>query len=287
MNKIIIALMSVIILGSFTSHAQLINVAATADSTVVVDKVYAGMLAATSYLCDKDTTKVSTAFRVGAAAHWDIGKKLTLKSFTASEHEFVSSSSFGMDALWMQYRPTNKWAVEVGRGPTLAAQQHRPHPVSQSGQFETWTQAQLSGIAYSVNLKYMPSADLLFGGGLSLSDNMPEYQVTANYKLWLVTGFHQSATNTSGIALTYNGTRFYNTSFVKSDAVGSFSSWQISAKRPFYLFTDFGYSTTSHSIVRWGSGAFASFTMGKVKSIFAIAYNHEVKGITGYLFVSL
>ncbi len=289
MKQRIIALACVIAMTllTVTTQAQLLNVARTADSSVVIDKLYAGMLANTSYLLDKDTTTVSTAFRVGVAAHWDIGKKLTIKSFTAGEHDFIAGSSFGLHALWMQYRPTAHWAIEAGRGPTVAAQQHRPHPVSQSGQFETWTEAQLPGIAYTVNLKYIPNANSLIAGGFSLRDNMPEYQITGTVKRISLTGYYQSVSNTACAAITYNGKRFYNTSFVKSDGIGTFSSLAINHDQTLYLFTDFGYNTKTNSIVRWGTGIFSSYKMGYMKAVFALSYNHEIKGITGYLFVSL
>ncbi len=286
-NKIAALMSAIIILGSLTTNAQLENVLASPDSTVVLDKVYAGILGATNYDCGNDTTTVYVGFRAGVAAHWDIGKKLTVKTFAAGEYDFVSATSFGLHAIWLQYRPGKKWAIETGKGPTLAAQQHRPHPASAGGQFETWTQAQLPGVAYTLNLKFIPSDKMLFGAGMSVRDNMPEYQVTGTYKRLALTGYYQAATNTACAAMTYDGKWLYSTSFVKTDAIGNFSSLTLSSKQQLYFYTVLGYDTKNKTMVMCANGFYKSFSTKYVKGSLALGYNTVNQQISAYTLISL
>lgn len=275
------------IVFTVTSYAQISGVAATSDSTVVIDKVYAGTLAGSAYLCGKDTSTAFASFRFGASALWHMGTKLTLKTFAVGEYEAVTGSSFGIHAMWLQYRPLKKIAIEAGKGSTLVAQQHRPFPVSQYGQFETWTQARLPGVGYTCNLKYIPNAKTLFGAGISVRDNMSEYQVTTTIRRIQLSGYYQTATNVTCGAITYSGKSLFNTAFVKTDAIGDFSSLLISRKRSVYLFTDFGYDRKTSTIVRWGSGFSKTFSMKYVKGILALAYTYENNGASLYTLISL
>lgn len=311
MKKRIIALACVIAVGSFIvptkTFAQLENIATSADSAITVEKVYAGILAGSSYNYEKDTFTRFVSFRVGVAGRWDISKKCTLKAFSAWDIEAVSKASTTFNAFWLQYRPTKTLLLEAGVGPTFTASQHRPSPVSRAGHFEPGTPARLPGVAPTINLRFNPSDRLMFGGGISLRNSMPEYQLSTAIGRFKATVYQQMYNSLTGFTISYADTagRFGNTfvyynhtdTTTESTAIPINVTKKVVANFVYYkikkinlmFYTDFGLLMTprNRKVVRWESGILRPFKMKYVGGLFGLGYAYEQKSINGYLFVTL
>lgn len=298
MNKYIIALVSVVTMIFLTvqTHAQLIDVARSDDSTILIEKVYAGILATTSYIPAKDTIIKSVSFRVGGAARYDISRSFTLKAFTAWDVDPLGKNTTGFNAFYLQYKPSKYWLIDAGYGPTLTAQQHRPHPVTNWGQFEPSTPARLPGIAPKLNIQVIPSAKLLFAGGISLREKKPEYQLTTTLGKLQVTGYYQTYDSLTGAALTYLGKHFSTTLVYKTithsrdttnNVIADLATYKISKKYSISVYSDFGYSFISHDIIRWEGGALKIFTSKCCKGLYGVGYDYTLQWFKTYFFLTL
>ncbi|MBP6910531.1 hypothetical protein KBC03_02935 [Patescibacteria group bacterium] len=273
------------------TNAQMLNVAATPDSSFVVDKVYAGALATSRYLHDSNESKQFDKFasvRVGASVVWKVSPKFALRSLVAAEYEVVGKTSLSFQAFWLQYQPHKKWLTEIGIGPTLTAGLHRPHPVTHWGQFEPFTKAQFPGVAPRAQIKYLPSGTTMIGAGVGIRQGMPEYQLAANIGSFQLSAFHQECTRTTGLGLGYAKGRWTSTSIWKSDdLIANISSFMLHRKQQLMLYTDFGYSLPKKDVIRFEAGLIKLVQAGYIKSIIGMGYSYEAKAIKAYLFVSL
>lgn len=284
-----------VLLTAIKGYAQIENVIAATDSSVILEKVYAGMLGATAYNPEKkDTLSKTLSFRVGVAAHYKINDRLLLRGFSVWDIDVLTNARLGINTLWFEYKPSKRWVIELGNAPTIVAQQHRPHPVTMFGHFETSTAARLPGSAPTVNVKFAPTEKLLLGGGISLRNSMPEYQLTSTVGRVQVTGYYQVFDTTIGASVTYTSDRLGNT-FVYKDqkAIADFIYYQISKRKSLTVYTDFGYETPTKTIVRLETGILKIFKGKYAQGLMGFGLSHDVKAskevnaLNGYLMVTL
>jgi hypothetical protein len=294
MKKILMVVVNLItmLVIKNTANAQLQNVAANSDSTIIVNSVYAGMLATTGYDTQEKKQSTNTSFRIGASLSWKINPKLYLRSWAIMDVATYPSSTnvYTLQAFWLQYKPTEKWQLEVGQLGTLAAQQHRPLPASNSGQFETWTQSKFPGLAPTINIKYLPGNGTMFAVGLSNRASQPEYQISMTKGQWQASGFYQDATKSFGAGFTYissNG-MYKNTGLWKQgNVLANITNIFLDRKKTVLFYNDLGYSLHTSHVIRWEPGILKVFSMKYVKGLIGIGYQHEVKNINAYLYITL
>lgn len=288
MKKYIISL-ACVIACSFTSlYAQLINIAQTEDSSFTIDKVYAGVLSGLAYQPETKQYAGFNYLRIGAAVNWKITSKMTYRAWAFGEYETIGQQSVGFQSSYVQYAPHSKWMIDAGFGPTLAALQHRPHPVTMFGQFEPSTKARFPGGGPVAQVRYFPTATSMIGGGVSLRQNMLEYQLSGTIGGLQVTAFHQTCTNTTGAGFTYTKGRFSTTNIWKSDdAVGNFNTFTLHKKQQLIIYSDYGYSLPGKCIVRMECGIIKLVETKYLKAVAGIGYAHETKSVKSYLLVSL
>ncbi len=254
----------------------------------MIDKVYAGVLSGALYQPETKQFNNFMYTRVGAAIHWKMSKKLTYYSWTFAEYETISQVSYGLATAYVQYVPHRKWIVNAGFSPTLTALQHRPHPASHFGQFEPSTKGRFPGAAPGVMVRYLPTENSMIGGGLSLRQNMPEYQLSGTVKNFRISGFYQVKTQTTGIGFDYKNERFSTTVLWKSnDAIANLNTFMIHRKQHLLLYSDFGYSLPNKCVVRLEGGILKLVQAKYLKALFGIGYAYETKSVKSYLLISL
>lgn len=289
MYKHIIALACVIALSSFTSHAQLENVAVSEDSSFSIDKVYAGVLSIVDYRYDSSMFEKFAPMRVGAAASWRMTKRLTLKSFVAWQYDPIGKSGTTFQTFWMQYKPHRKWLLETGVGPTLSASQHRPHPVTYWGQFEPSTKGRFPGVAPMASVKFLPNERNMIGIGVGIRESQLEYQATATIQKNLqITTFYQVYNKTTGVGLGYTAGPFSTTMIWKSnDVIANLNLLTIHKKQNILLYTDFGYALPTEKVVRFEAGVVKTAYAGLVKATVGLGWSYDTKSINSYLLIGL
>jgi hypothetical protein len=294
MKKMIMAVASLIAM-IFTAQAQLENVAVSKDSSLVVTSVYMGMLATTSYLTDRNKETVSNNFRAGGSVAWKASRTLQLKSWgifdvTVSHDTSTKLSSYSLHAFWLQWQPSAKWQFQAGKGATLSAQQYRPLPASNQGQFETWTQAQFPGLAPVINIKYMPRKSMMFAAGVSSNQNQPEYQVAATFGQFKLSGFYQDASKRLGGGVGYasKNSMFSTIALWKQkQLLANITIITLNKAKGIVFFNDFGYDPSNEKVQRWEIGILKSFNLKPCKGLFSVSWQQERKALNAYFYLTL
>jgi len=187
----------------------------------------------------------------------------------------------------MTLNPTKKLTFQVGSIPTLPTEQ-RPHAVSHGGQFETWTESQIPGIAPGVKLKYDFTSEFQLAGGVAVRGNMPEYSARLSYKGIKLYGWYSTADSTSGIAANLKFNRLESVLVYKpNQTVANKLVVTVSKKNNISFYSDMGYDFQKKDLVRGEWGLLKGFKGDWLKGLWGIGYRHEAKAIVPYLFVHL
>lgn len=281
MKKLIISIVAVMAI-TLSSFAQITNIYVDKDSTVRVDKLYAGVLAGGQFRTDTTSNDAFVSVRVGAMATWQPTKWFAVRS--AGAYQFDLSNSFTCQAFWFQFNASSKITISTGYMATLATEQ-RPHPVSGDGQFETFSEAQIPGGAYNIKV----SADLgKFGFGACVAyRNRLEYQAMFRYN-WMKISSWYGSDQKLGAALTLDFSRVYNvTSWRDDKVIANLLCVKLGKNKGYQLYSDNGYDLQANKLVRSETGFLKTFSSRHINGLFGLGYCNETKSINGYLFVHL
>lgn len=281
--------MIVIAVSSFTvTFAQITPTRISADSTVVIDKLYVGILGGPIYDLQSTQTTFNANMRGGVQATWKAASQFSISSFAVVEYNAAKKSWLVINSFYGIYTPSKKFTITMGVGPTLPAKFHRPHPVTDRGHFETFTTGQLPGGAEHINVTYSSSQKTSFSGGISLFQKQPMYATTIASGKWNGTAYYTSSNNKVGGALTYNGSRLQNTLVIKQDAmIANVFLYSFGKQKEFIFYADNGYDTNLKEMVRTEAGFLRTFTGGRWGGLFGLGYDNVHKTINTYLFVTL
>lgn len=251
-----------------------------AQDSAITTKLYAGILARSEYRNGNAT--VSANLHVGGLATWSISKKISYTGFAAVQ--LAKNGGFSVNVHFVEYRPNTKWAFVAGLMATLATEQ-RPHPVSEGGQFETWTQALIPGAALGVKAKRSFSENRVLGVGIATRNHIPEYHTSLTFNKVTIAGFYSTAVH--GGAVTYKAKKVYAIGVYKNAVLGNTTVLTIVPKLQIKSFWDIGYDHQEGSLKRLEFGIMKSFTVKQVGGLFSIAYDQQIRSVTGYLFLYL
>lgn len=281
--------MIVIAVSSFTvTVAQTTSPRISADSTVVVDRIYTGIIAGPIYNTQLQQTTTAANIRGGVQVTWKATSQISLRSFAVAEYDAPTKSWLTINSFYGIYTPSKKVTIVTGFGPTLPAKFHRPNPVTDRGHFETFTTKQLPGAAEHINIEYIASQNFTFAGGVSVFQHKPMYATTMVSGKWTGTAYYTSSNNKVGGALTYNGSRLQNTLVIKQDAmVANVLLYSFGKQKEFIFYADNGYDTNLKDMVRTEAGFLRTFTGGRWGGLFGLGYDNVHKTINTYLFVTL
>ncbi|MEI7477503.1 MAG: hypothetical protein WCJ81_03095 [bacterium] len=288
MKKTTIMILAIISSCSLTGNAQIENVATTSDSTFSIDKVYAGMLAGPSVSTTNGARTSFTTVRFGAAGTYHVSKTFSVKSWGMAEQNFETNVGTKLVAFYANWQPTAKWCVQAGEVSPLTAQQHRPSPISGSGQFETWTEGRFPGMGEGVNIMYTPAKDRMLGVSIYSRHSKPEYQATLTYKKIKLTGFYQEFNQKVGGGVTYDGKNVFTTLYWQQDnVIADIFVLQLSKAKKIKAFCDFGYDMQSKQHVRLEPGFLKGFDTKLVKGLISFTYDDIRQTVNGYIMITL
>lgn len=283
MKKLFVLVVMVSI--SICSFAQ-ITAIYSKDSSVVIDRIYAGSLSGTMFHTDSLYTSGFTGFRFGTMGTYRPASWISFSSWAMVQVD-GGSNPWSLQQYWMTLQPTSKITLQLGSMASIPTEM-RPHPVSSSGQFETWSQSQIPGGGLGIKAKYQFTKDFELASGVVLRGTMPEYSARLTYKNFQVSGWYSTCDSTSGIAASVTRGRVSSTLVYKPDqTIADMLVIKVSKKHDISIYSDMGYDFQKKDLVRGEWGLFKSFDSKWVDGLFGLGYRNEAKSIAAYLFVHL
>jgi hypothetical protein len=293
MRNTSILMLYISIIGSLTStvlDAQVDSSRVATDTTVVVSKLYAGMVAGPAYDIESKQVTSTINVRVGAKADWKTSDKFTISSFAFIQYDKRTDTWLGGASMYGKYSATNRLTVMAGVGPSLPAKYHRPLPVTSAGHFEVFTTSRLPGGLPTVNLDYNLGPQNTISLGISQFGDGAMYATSFSSKKVVMTGYYLPHTNDWGSAVTITFPRV-STILVKShmDIVSNFTRVVLNDKKGIVFITDNGYRISSEKWVRSENGFLKTFSSKPSKiqwgGLLGVTYDAIAKRANTYLFL--
>lgn len=276
----IIVLLSI----SLVSFSQITNIKVSED--VTIDRVYAGSLSGTMFHTDSLYATGFTGVRLGTMATYKPAKWVSFSSWAMVQVD-GGSQPWSLQQFYMTVNPTQKLSIVVGSMASIPTEQ-RPHPVSSSGQFETWSEASIPGGGLGIKAKYQFTSDFQLAGGVVIRKGLPEYSGRIIYKKVQLSAWHSVCDTTTGVAATVDFSGVYSTFVYKADqTIANVLVVKISKKHDLSFYSDMGYDFQKKELVRGEIGVMKGFDSKWVDGLFGLGYQHESKAFAGYLFVHL
>lgn len=267
---------------SITS-AQRTNVNIDGDSSIVIEKVYAGLLSGPAYDIQSGKMSSTVSIRGAAAARWDLSSKLAIRSFGFADYDVSSQSAIGNAAFWAEYKPAKQWKISLGHGPSLTATNHRPHPATLSGHFEFFAMAQLPGVMTNVTAGYTPK-NTTYAASVGLFQQKPVAMVGVSSKEWIGTLYYLATSHKLGGAITHNGKRLQTTLTYSHNDIASLALLY-DCGHNIVVYASDGYQSTSG--MQTATHGVGRVWKGKYNGLLALGYDAVDHQIKPYLMVTL
>lgn len=269
---------------SILSFAQITDIKVSDE--VTIDRVYAGSLSGTMFHADSLYTTGFTGVRFGAMGTYKPASWISFGSWALVQVD-GGSDAWSLQQYWMTLQPTSKLSFTFGSMASIPTEM-RPHPVSGSGQFETWSQSQIPGGGLGIKTKYQFTKEFELASGVVLREDKPEYSARLTYKKFQLTGWYSTIDSTSGIAASLTHGRVFSTLVYSPDqTIADVLVITLSKKQGIKLYSDMGYSFVEKDLVRGEWGLMKTFDSKWIDGLFGLGYRHEAKSVAGYLFVHL
>lgn len=284
MKKLIIVLFFSFV--GISTYAQLENIKISNDSSIIINKVYAGMISGSLFSVDSLHADKFVNIRFGVLATWQMNKYVAFKSMCMFDTD-LNKNTWGLQQFYVELTPSKKHSLQFGNMATLSTEQ-RPYPITGNGQFETWTESQIPGQALGVKYTYKPNTNWLIGGGVAMRDKQPEYHGKLKVKNFTLSGYYRISEDNSGLALTYAGKKIYNTCVWKNEEViSNIFVWELSSSKNISFYADIGYDFVQEDFIRGEVGLLKTFASKYSKGLFGLGYQYEMNTINAYLFIHL
>jgi len=268
----------------------------TDDNSFVVDNFYLGTLNSVNFSTEKLDEISTYSVRLGAMAHWDITKDITVKSYGAYDRSNGVDCVIGSFSLFLQSK-NKKFNLEFGRMATPATE-IRPLPPTADGHFETWTEALMPGGAIGAKIGYNTDFGSIKIGVASRKN--PEYSFHLNTQIKgspfnLVGVLGGEKKDNYLVGLTHKVGKLYQVAVFKQQynfetlsseqVVGYFGNYELSVKMKLNVYLDAGYNLNTQDIPRLEGGLIKNFSSKHLGGLLALGYSHEIKAIKGYIFI--
>ncbi|MFA6397961.1 MAG: hypothetical protein WDK96_03930 [Candidatus Paceibacterota bacterium] len=276
---------------TFNVNAQIENIKCGGDSTLVLRRVYAGMLSGTMLKTEEIGTIDKFAnIRVGAQAIWQPNKVFGVVLMTLAQTDFVNKPLV-MNQCHIIVTPKKWMKIQIGNMATPSSEQ-RPYSVTADSQFEVNAQTIIPGMAPNAKVVFMPTKNSYFGGGIAYRYSKPEYHVQAGFGIFQWSGYYSNYLNKVGTSLTVSKGRVYNITSYKQDVeLANFIGITIFKKSDIQFFADLSWNFEKDDLTRGEIGFLKNFsaTLGKleIKGLIALSYCDEGKSVNPYLFIHL
>ncbi len=285
-------------LGMATYHsaqAQIEDIMSSKDSSLMVNAVYVGALSTTGFSIDSINANTSIGICVGGMATWKITKTLNINSFVVLQSSFSKTGethtidALGISKFELKFTPNKHWRVQLGNIPTLSTEQ-RPLPHTSTGQFETWTESNIPGIAPGVKAAYAFGSGTHhgeFGAGVAMRHGAPEFHGKFAAGPFTVSGYYSTRDSSYGNAVTYKSKRVYDVFVYKQNNILA-NVLVFNITDALAAYADMGYSFASKTLVRGEWGVTKGFQTGKnVSGLFGLGYCQELRMVKDIFFIHI
>lgn len=284
MKKISLAIALLFVLS--TATAQIENIKLAKDSTILINDVYAGILAGSCFSQNSLNFSKFSSFRAGGKATYSPTNWLSAVS-TASYQIDDRGQVSTINQFWFKLK-LKAISAEAGFLPTLATES-RPVPVTADGQFETWTEASLPGAALGAKIKYNFNNNKNYIGiGVSQMNKEPEYHLRYSSTLIKASIYYSEFNQKFGSSIAIKTKKLYDImAFNAGQTIGNLICYKLDTKNQIDYYCDFGYGLKEKKVLRFESGLLKNFSGNYLKGLFGISYCNEIKSVKGYLFIHI
>ncbi|NCS99702.1 hypothetical protein GW765_01840 [Candidatus Parcubacteria bacterium] len=287
MKNILVLLMIILSLGY--SQAQT-TVNLSKDSTFS-GKVYAGIVGITGFSVESSDVSVAIPIRFGASLNWNPSKAFFLQTFGSYDlgsKLAIGSFSAGINMSWFR--------LQFGYFGPVSTVNHRPHPVSAAGQFETWTTSLIPGGGTTATVSFSPKKKpLSFSLSCTIrSSTQFEYHGGFVFDEKLKVSAWATNDKFGGGVITYNGKKWRATLVGTPKNIAVFCG--VDVYKSVSIYFDAGVDSwlsknsegrTNLSLARGEFGILNSFSYKFLKGLVGVGYAQETKQVKGYLFLHI
>lgn len=279
MKKILLVLTACLSLSLV--KAQIENIKIIGDSTVIINKAYAGLLAKSIFSQDSLSFAKSTNIRIGFEATYNLLRELSITSrgiYQSESQEPISSNN----QFWATYK-LQAFSLETGFLPSLATET-KPVPISPDGQFETWTEKTIPGVALGAKIKYNFKTNYL-GAGIADRNKKPEYHLRFFSPHFRASVYYGQYRETFGSTLAIKTKNLYNIMALNINAgtanqemsktLGNFFCLVLDSEIKLECYSDLGYDLKNGRFAKIDFGLLKKFSSNFLKGLFQLGYSRE------------
>lgn len=280
----------VILLLTWPLTAQIKDIVASKDSTIIINNTYAGLFSQSEFSQDSLNFSGLTTVRVGFRATY---QPLQSWSITSEGMEQINDRGGIMTAykFWAKFQMKNI-SVESGFLPSLTAES-RPAPTTANGQFETWTENTIPGAALGAKMRYCFSGSNISIGVFQRNESA-EYQAQFANQYLCLTAYYSEFARAFGSVMTLKTDRLSNKisfnpkkDIYSGKVIADCFCADLIRKHGIDFFFDVGYGLKEKKMIKAETGIFKKFSENLLKGLFGIGYCYEQKTINGYLFIHI
>jgi len=270
-----------------SSFAQIENIPISKDSTIMIDKLYAGILSGGQFSIDSMYNNKFVSTRVGVMGTWQMTKWAALRS--SAIYHLQKDNTFDAEQFWAKFEPIKGLRIETGYTATLSTEQ-RPAMVTAGNQFETFTEAQGAGMTYNVKVAADITSKVAFGGCVAYRNKKAEYQAMVKYGWLKISGWYDAYNKKTGSMMNIDLPHVYNvTSWRQDQIVANFICVKLGKNKDYQIYSDNGYNLLSKKVVRSETGFLKTFQSCTfcAGGLFGLGYKYETRSVNGYLWLYL
>lgn len=284
MKRVIVAIVVIVSLACITG-SSFAQISVPVSKTVTVNP-YVGILSWSAFSVDSLHASHEAGIRFGAIAVWRPTNWFAVKG-TAVYNLATGNNSWSMNQMSAIFNPVKSVTITVGNMATLVTEQ-RPSPATADGQFETFTEAQIPGMALCAKAVWDVTENVSFGGAVASRNDKPEYQAMFRWKDIKLSGLYSEWDKKVGGALTVKVWKITEVFVYRQDkVVSNLFMLNLGPDKNWCLYSDTGYDLQQDKLVRGEWGALYNFSSKYVKGLIGPGYCHDDRSIHVYLFVHL
>ena len=273
-----------LMLGIFVSgevFAQVTDIPIT--DQITLNKVYAGTLSWSTVSIDSLNATNTAGIRFGAQATWRPSQYFAMCSMAAYEGQ-SGNTSWSMNQFAFIINPTKRLTITSGNVCTLVTEQ-RPSPITGAGQFETWTQSRIPGMALVAKASYELADKTFVGFAVARRNNKPEYQANFSLRKFTVSAYYDEWNKKYASVLTFKAGRLNEIIVWKQDElIANTTTFDLGKGKDYCLYSDIGYDLANKKLLRGEWGVLKTFSTPYFEGLIGPGYCYEDRSLHFYLY---
>ncbi len=280
MKNIFVAIIFLLPLFSFgqITHTDSVN-----HTTITT---YLGALSGPQISTENGKISGFTYLRGGGMVTWNPSEQFSF--FGLGVGEIDQTGTVSPFALFgTKFSPSKIISITAGKIGTPMTEL-RPLPTTGSGQFETWTQAQILGSALGGKIRLNASKKVYFTAGEFVRGNTTSTEIGIGLPHTQIAGYYILGSKTFGGAVNFNY-KILSTTLSYNDGLntGMRNVLEIPKTNGLFIYSDIGFTTKGWKMVRGEWGIFKTFSAKSIKSLLGVGWSEEVNALKGYIFLHL